>query len=1164
MKKNSFFSSPLFVLVAVSLILTVILFRGGSTLGGGEVGVPFYNLSRLLDMTQMALTDRGLGNSTGLGVGGAPYFKFFSVLQNFGVPGFLLQAGFFFICIFVTLISSYMLVREIFPEIDKKSGYYSSIFYLVNPFALVCVWNRFLPNQIMFYSFLPLGVWLFILGLKTHKHHISILNMILTAVFSVAFIGPSQTIVFWGLLFLISIYYYFYIKRERYVFFYFLYNIFLWLVFNFFWISQQLHFRFSQSYSVLTNSFFTAVGNFETFNSLSKTLGKLSNLFLMQHGPFYNEWFGFPFNWPSFYSHPVSIVVQWIFLIYVLVITIKKINIPWVRFFFFIFIIGVFASKGNTPPLGEVLDFLFRKISILEFFRNPFEKAGIFLAFGLTPLIGLAIYELDNWVWKLKLVPWLYLIIFLGFPFWTGLVFTGSYSPANNPEIGYQVSIPNYYSHADNYLSKQNGIFRFITFPLGGEGIFNTWSKGYTGVEQSGVLFSTPSISYNTTIPFYNNIASDLEELFIRYPDFYRLAGILNVKYLMFRPDFDYLRSGMRDPKFIEEILTQKSSNPSAKLSFVSDFAPLKLFKFDDDIVLPKIYAANKNINSDVVGSLEDFLLVQGNPGDIISNQNNTYLDDRTMADISHSRAIFSLSDKFPKYSEDYYVFPYVSVAPWSYKYRFVRLKEQFQLLTKFSNLDKVSFKVLLLGKRLKEVRLALDTNDLKNAEIVLNSYSADLPSVISQIKSLESFKQLDERTWKQEEMFTTFSSHLFMLNEFEKSGLNKDGIVTKTKLLLRNQTAEAKILPKYDPIVTGDFPVNNRMIYQWKTEKEGSYEIVFPGTSLFPEEFHFPTSGSVQLDGHVEKVDFRNVDSTHLSLGNHKLTQGLHELQIIPPISSNLLGNNLSFILEALDKPVQKRFSIQKFDPYSQYNINFDYKIFYGSGLNLSINSNVDQPDSITGQLKPVYSKGLLPDGYWYDYKNFSSVFNPPQKSNYADVVFSADLWNNCRDTYINLPKECLKVEVIQKFSRPTKVEVTNVSLSPRLPIKLFLIAKHEVETKIDNPEVGFKMVDLTHYKVDIKGAKKPFLLVFSELYNAGWQINLDNKNVEDKNHFLVNGYANSWWIDKTGDFKLDIIYKPQKFLNLAYIISAITIFACTVFMLILFMFKINKNHKR
>ncbi|HET7098889.1 MAG TPA: hypothetical protein VFI61_01490 [Patescibacteria group bacterium] len=1157
-EKRNFFFNPFIIFVVISTILTLIWFKDGSILGGGEVGAPFYNLTRMYEMSNMAWSDRGLGKSTGFSVGGAAYYAFFNFFQNIGVQGYILQASFFFICLLLTLISSYLLMREVLPKLGKASYLYASLFYLVNPYSLVNIWNRFLPNQIIFYAFLPLGIWLFIYGLRTKKYYFAILNMILTAVFSVAFIGPAQTLIFWGLMFLVGLYYFIFEKKDKFVFLYFILNVLLWLIFNSFWVIQQISFRFSQTYTTVSNLFFTSVGNFETFNSLSRQLGKLSNLFLLQHGPFFEDTFGFQYNWPAVYNHPIFLICQWAFIIYVLSIAIKNIKSYWINFFFLVFLIGIFISKGNSQPLGEVVDFLFKRISFLEFFRNPFEKAGVLIAFGLTPLVGLGYSKISQYANSLRrsaklfilYIPWVYITI-LGFPFWTGFVFTNGYSPSNNINIGYQVVPPDYYLSADNYLSEQPGLFRFMSLPIGGEGIYNNWLKGYVGVEQSGVLFSTPSLSYDTTIPLYSGVVSKIEELFIRYPDFYRLAGMLNLKYLVFRSDFDYVRSGMRDPNVIEQLLAKRILDPNSKISFDSNFLPLKIFKFAQDITLPKIYAANKNINSDLAGSLEDALIVQNEPRDVISNYNNPNLDDRTYANISHSQTFFNLGEKYPTYSEDYYIFPYVSVLPSSYKYKLVLIKEKLQRILMLNNTDRVSFDILLLGKRLKEAELSLSTNDFKSAHISLDGYNSTMPQVVKEISQMSGLKQPDERTWKEGEMFTIFSSHIFLLNKFETNEINKDGYVSKIKSNLVEETSLAKILPRFSPIGDNNFSTSNRLVYQWKTDKEGIYEMLIPKTTLFPSKFNIPKMLEIQLDDHIKSVYVQDTKEG-ISLGVQILTKGLHEIQIVSPASSNMLSDNFGYSLDVSSGSTEQKLLFPKFDPYSQYVINFDYKIFYGAGLNFAIKANTDQVDRKTNEQRYSFSKGLSSDGYWYDNKHFSGIFKPSSKSDSAEVIFSTSVWNNCNEVYLNISKKCLDPETRKKFDRPTKIEIKDINISPLIPQQLFLISKNDTNKKVEIPEIEFNRLNFTKYRVTVKGAKSPYLLVLSDLYDSGWAVYSDNIELDTKNHFLVNGYANAWWIDKNGDYNLDIVYKPQQVLSIGYKISFIAISLSSVFLIL------------
>ena len=150
------------------------------------------------------------------------------------------------------------------------------------------------------------------------------------------------------------------------------------------------------------------------------------------------------------------------------------------------------------------------------------------------------------------------------------------------------------------------------------------------------------------------------------------------------------------------------------------------------------------------------------------------------------------------------------------------------------------------------------------------------------------------------------------------------------------------------------------------------------------------------------------------MSLGTQKLTKGLHELQIVPPSSNNLLDQDLNFVLDTLEVE-QREFVIPNFDPYTQYDLSFDYKAFYGVGLDLAVSSNLDYPDPRTGLPRYSYSRGLPPDGYWYDYKHFSTIFNPLPRADDAKVIFSAPVWNNCHEAY----KGLLKNAKMKKFEK-------------------------------------------------------------------------------------------------------------------------------------------------
>ena len=174
---------------------------------------------------------------------------------------------------------------------------------------------------------------------------------------------------------------------------------------------------------------------------------------------------------------------------------------------------------------------------------------------------------------------------------------------------------------------------------------------------------------------------------------------------------------------------------------------------------------------------------------------------------------------------------------------------------------------------------------------------------------------------------------------------------------------------------------------------------------------------------------------------------------------------------------------------------------------------------------------------------------------------------------------------------------------------VELTKQGEHSIhDTNAKEPEITFRKINPTRYVVDVK-AEKPFWLVFSESFHAGWkayvrretrdriqksevrsqrleggdwkaEVNEKNeehwsalvsawrdegKRVELTEHQMVNGYANGWYVpvgQKTevrsqkkseeeeekliGDFQIVLEYKPQRLFEIGILISGITFVLC------------------
>ncbi len=121
--------------------------------------------------------------------------------------------------------------------------------------------------------------------------------------------------------------------------------------------------------------------------------------------------------------------------------------------------------------------------------------------------------------------------------------------------------------------------------------------------------------------------------------------------------------------------------------------------------------------------------------------------------------------------------------------------------------------------------------------------------------------------------------------------------------------------------------------------------------------------------------------------------------------------------------------------------------------------------------------------------------------------------------------------------------------------------------------PEVSFERINPTRYVVKLRRIKEPFWLVFLESFHKGWKAYMlqtpnsklktqnrrewsalvsawkdRGRRIELKEHYVVNGYANGWWIDPSKVKEIEIVleYMPQRLVEVGILISGLTFLGC------------------
>ncbi|MCW3984379.1 MAG: hypothetical protein NWE96_10370 [Candidatus Bathyarchaeota archaeon] len=99
--------------------------------------------------------------------------------------------------------------------------------------------------------------------------------------------------------------------------------------------------------------------------------------------------------------------------------------------------------------------------------------------------------------------------------------------------------------------------------------------------------------------------------------------------------------------------------------------------------------------------------------------------------------------------------------------------------------------------------------------------------------------------------------------------------------------------------------------------------------------------------------------------------------------------------------------------------------------------------------------------------------------------------------------------------------------------------------------PNISFQEQNPTKYSVQINSSE-PFFLVFSESYDDNWIASIDGQKICNEYHFVANGYANSWYINKTGTYTITLEFQTQNIFYVGIVASIVcTFFLCAIYAL-------------
>jgi hypothetical protein len=101
---------------------------------------------------------------------------------------------------------------------------------------------------------------------------------------------------------------------------------------------------------------------------------------------------------------------------------------------------------------------------------------------------------------------------------------------------------------------------------------------------------------------------------------------------------------------------------------------------------------------------------------------------------------------------------------------------------------------------------------------------------------------------------------------------------------------------------------------------------------------------------------------------------------------------------------------------------------------------------------------------------------------------------------------------------------------------------------TRSNNSSIRYQKISPVQYSVNVNSSNA-FYLVFSETYDKGWVASIDGQQISAQDHFTANGYANCWYINKTGSYSITLEFTPQRLFYVGVVVSIATLIVFSVY---------------
>ncbi|MFZ5366158.1 MAG: hypothetical protein ACOZBZ_02595 [Patescibacteria group bacterium] len=1148
------------------IFLRGILFSPG-IISGGDWGFPLTQ-SQIWRYFQSGLyvwTDREILGSSQFFLNTLPFQLLIGLLAKIGITGEIYTKLLLILAFVFPAFAMYLLCR--FLNCSRMTALFGGFLY----FTLPCFFNYAAIGWLFILfsmGILPLSLIFFIRSVKEEKTLYSILTGFSFFLATV----QSQSLVWYPLAFLSLVFFLINNKRSLFVYLRSLSVIFfVFLGLSAFW---WLSFLLGEKSGALS----TGLG----LSSVSLgTWARLSNINILRvWGSLFN--YQYETSYPSVLT-PLSFLLP--FLAYSSLFFLKKRRIVYsLVLLSFVPIILFKLGPGfiTILPLSDLI--------------RDVARFSVLSSFSYVILASLVLnFMLEHQQKQVKIIGIIFSIFLVinAYPFWAGELFGEQKHDYDNRLRTYKFP-PGYFT-LENSLREEKTDTKVLYLPITSALQIvddKRFYGGFNGIRDIFASYSPKPGLIGISDKVERNVASlvsELQEILNKQQieKLSKLLSLMDVKYLVVRKNVEFL-IGVSG----KEVAASLSKETPVTIRQEWD----KISLFENNNFLPHFYIPQKIIySSSDIGTLPDIVsfwdyeLKSGvyfenlklENQDILNRADEVFM--RANLENGIDKDYFKKKESFKNSAS----FPYVKHRPGSLWWKLAGLREKYEEWRVRKNPEKlIDKKLFYTGKRISEFEKFGTDGDKAMVRLISEGYRIKMEEAIKGIEKLKisispEIEKL--RALSIIKLRAYWERYKEKIEEIHGGRLRYD---ENTKEIIKSWGEVFAKLDEKIKVLEKKFDLQN-LEYTFEIPKEGEYELFIKTESI--DEFLLASVG-VEIDNEVIPAKMMELKKGGwLNLGKRDFKEGGHRLILYLPELENLVGDDWQKlkgiqIEEKVVKFLPQGFFIQGenivFQPINDwrkdtfYYLSFDYKTEDGSlGVGILEDKLGKQEGKEVVKTEKIFERtlrkppsGLVDGGDW---QKFELVINSDFKSLGARIFF----WS------------------VSDPNRLANVNFKNLKIYQIVQPKVMLRLKVDKPNISQAPKITFFKINPTKYRVKVERAKEPYTLVFSESFHKRWRAYIaDRKNADtdygqtvasyfdgeikegthrnifldrhtfetwgkkpiaEDRHYLVNGYANSWYItpeDSGGkeDYELVVEFQPQKLFYVGLGFSLATLLVC------------------